>query len=755
MALRSERARDAVALAVCVGAGCLFLLPSTFGRALYLDDITNLFYPLMWHYGQGLHQGELPLWSARLFGGYPAHAAGQTAMCYPPHLLLYSLFTPLTAFKLTYLLHFALAAAGMFLFCRAEGCGRWGALVGGLLWGLNGMAVAHTVHANYLPAFAWMGWMLTAARAWLLPRSRPAGLAAGAALLGLLFLSAHPQMALLAVVALAAYVLVGVRPGRPASESLPLAARLGRLALVLGGGLALAAVQLVPEIFYAREAPRAGAAAMPGFLTAGAFTLRDLPRLLLPNLWGTPTDGSWGRPDFEFWETCAGIGVTGFGLAAVRLWQRGLDRLAWFGLALIVAGALLVPGGRSPISAALSHVPPFDLFRCPGRFAFWLVLGATCLAAAGADSLARGTARLGRGPAALVLLALAAALLWRIAARGTPGPGLWSRPEAWAGLLAAAVFAFACWALPTFPTACRLGPLAVALGAELLLFAFSFAVTVPDAALTEAPASASLFVTGPLYDRLRMHLVEGESRIGGPIPTDFAANPRRLTTGLATTYGVVPLFAGEAGGLTPRRALAANEALRSAAARALAGDEGSQHRFGTLCSRLNIGWVLSPRRCPDPTMPLVTTDCGLRLYRNPGARPLCYATSVFAETEGQFEPPEDLPAQQLIPGRLVRETPSSAAWDFVVPRRCLVVFCQTMDPGWEALVDGQPAPVVRADKFCVGVFVPPGRHQVAFRYVSDWFRLGLRVSLATLALLVGWVWWSRRRRSSPQGEPST
>ena len=57
----------------------------------------------------------------------------------------------------------------------------------------------------------------------------------------------------------------------------------------------------------------------------------------------------------------------------------------------------------------------------------------------------------------------------------------------------------------------------------------------------------------------------------------------------------------------------------------------------------------------------------------------------------------------------------------------------TYDTGWRARVDGQPAPIVRADGLFRAVRVAAGRHVVEFVYRPRAFFAGLAVSLAALA----------------------
>jgi len=53
-------------------------------------------------------------------------------------------------------------------------------------------------------------------------------------------------------------------------------------------------------------------------------------------------------------------------------------------------------------------------------------------------------------------------------------------------------------------------------------------------------------------------------------------------------------------------------------------------------------------------------------------------------------------------------------------------------PGWEAEVDGAPAPIERADLYFRAVYLTPGTHEITFTYAPSSARVGLGLSLAAL-----------------------
>ena len=76
----------------------------------------------------------------------------------------------------------------------------------------------------------------------------------------------------------------------------------------------------------------------------------------------------------------------------------------------------------------------------------------------------------------------------------------------------------------------------------------------------------------------------------------------------------------------------------------------------------------------------------------------------------------------------------------------LAVFSEVYyDKGWQAYIDGKPAPHFRADYLLRAMKVPEGKHTIEFKFHPNSYFMGEKVSMASslmlllLALGTGWM----------------
>jgi hypothetical protein len=144
---RSLLLHRTVAPALLVVAVCLWNWPVFAGRQPAGGDVTTFFSPLMTSYARSLAEGQWPpLWDDHWGYGFPALAESQMGVFYPPHILLFGVLAPATAYSINLLLHVLLAALFAYLAGRTLGLGPMGAGLCGLVFFAGDFFTIHAPH---------------------------------------------------------------------------------------------------------------------------------------------------------------------------------------------------------------------------------------------------------------------------------------------------------------------------------------------------------------------------------------------------------------------------------------------------------------------------------------------------------------------------------------------------------------------------------------------------------------------------------
>jgi hypothetical protein len=108
-----------------------------FGKTLFYRDISIFGYPTVNYVVNSLHSGEFPLWNPALFSGAPQMATVQPPLFYP-NIILFFLFPYHIALSLALIIHYFLAGLGVYLIGKYWKFNNTSALLGGLVFALNG-----------------------------------------------------------------------------------------------------------------------------------------------------------------------------------------------------------------------------------------------------------------------------------------------------------------------------------------------------------------------------------------------------------------------------------------------------------------------------------------------------------------------------------------------------------------------------------------------------------------------------------------
>ena len=143
----------------------------------------------------------------------------------------------------------------------------------------------------------------------------------------------------------------------------------------------------------------------------------------------------------------------------------------------------------------------------------------------------------------------------------------------------------------------------------------------------------------------------------------------------------------------------------------------------------------------------------------PDARAACDALAAgkFDLQEAAAAEASDPAAKELAdlaPGRVLQEVSrieygadgNSLLVELRSERAALLVVSDAWYPGWRATVNGRDAPIARVNAAFRGVRVPAGKSVVEMQFKPWTVRLGILVSLATLAAALLWLLFTRRAR---------
>lgn len=634
----------------------------------------------------------LPFWRSDQLVGYPALSNPQATYLYPPVLAL-AWLPPARAVGILFALHFAIAGLGGYWLARELRLGLSARVFLALGCAFQVKLILAT-YAGWLPVVPVISWLPGLLAAWIGALRRPGiGPLLAVAATGALALSAgSPQLVfylvLVCLPAVAAEAIHGWARG--ARQALA-----GPLRLAAGGVLAVgvAAVVWLP---LAGDAPLLSRAD-----TSYEFLLgeRGLPpaRLLTlfhPEILGTPLDDSYAG--VELWEDLAYFGIVPLAYAVAGLvfgWRRRDVRLVAAGFAL----ALLLSSDTPILRGLHALVPGFDLFRLPGRFLFVASLLGISLGALGVDELSRrgpsGLGRLARLVLPLALFAMLAEGLYYVDRYLDTAPVAEVVPETdYARLFA------------DDPDLFRVAPI----GRATLNYGWAAHSGLSLVSGID-PFNLSHYVA--YFDLLRIGRSLGGVRVWNDLDT-----VRRLDmlAALNVKYLVAPAPLG-----LPEDIARLVRKLADQPEFVLYRGLGRVDLYVyELVDRLaRVFWVEAAVGAADESHLFSLLS---RLDLRKAAAVLDPSLTVQHFTAGADE---RLRVVAAAPGRLEFEAQAET--------RRFAVVSEIWHPGWKARIDGQPAPILRADGALMGLWIPEGVHEVVLSFRPLYWSTARGITLAS------------------------
>jgi hypothetical protein len=682
-----------------------------------------------------LDHGEWPLWNPMQYMGVPLLANCQSAVLYPPRLL-HAFLDLDTATSLFFLFKLFLCGMTAYICGRGLGMGIWASRFLSVAWAIG----AYNFVWTYWPlpdVSAWMPIVFLGAETILMGKYRRGffTLALGGALL---LLAGHPETAFTMALGVGIYFVLRLIMDRQWGRGLAL-----RLAAAAGAwalALCVTAPQLLPFLEYLLHSStlfeRHEAAHAPPLDEIGVATF------FVPKFFGTTSENTyWGNRDTNRHFMVYPAIVTWICLALIAggpLRDRLLRRRF---IAAVIPGVfgLLLAFGVEPFGK-LNHYPPFNAL-IPSYNICFLVFAMPLFAAWTIDRRfdARHHWRSLIAPAAVVLVGLAVVgLVFATNSGYIRLSGMTAYMNA--QFVKAALITIATAVVLVLACVKRLGvagkmAVTVLLAVDLLLAGQHLNPTLPR---------SMVYPDTELITHLQ----------GLPQPTRTGFTEAGIPSGMATTFLIEEPLGYD--GLYPARIVRYMNTLGREVWNAMEPVYGSEQYL-----RIPRMDAIFPTDHASDWEKTVTLD-GVEVWKNTDAFPRAFLVpqvEVEPDLETMFErmkDPDFDPAQIVL-----AEAPLSVAFEGLdttldgsaeVTRRttahveiqyrsnqpAALVLSDAYYPGWQAYIDGEPAPMFPAYHAFRGLIVPAGEHLVEYRYEPWTFRVGLAMSVA--AMLGVWVY---------------
>ena len=737
-----------LALVLIAAAAAYVIQERTILGLLPAYDLYAYFYPKVLYALDSLGDGGKGLlWNPYQNCGQPFFAVSQTGLLYPPYAL-FLILDPAWALRGVLFVHLVLGGVGAYLLGRELGAGRGAALVGALTFEMGGAMLQLTISSpTHCAPYAWLPMAMWCCERLLRVPALDRALAL-AAVLAVMLLPGMPQTVFFAYQLIALRVLWEL-----VTRPLPSRGRL--LAWVLFAmvlPVALAAVQLFPELEVARESIRSGSLTareispyrhtqLRALLAAIARRSVEQPFLLVPCLIGVAT----------FFDA--------------RLRRRG----SYYAIAGALAVTLAM-GSGSPLYDLYSHLPGARLFRQPGRFLWIASFCLSPLTALGSESLAaakrslawpRKAAALGALLVPLLLLRaltpdgflpsewLAALAVLLVAAIGLSR----QRRAAWLPLLLLAALLLQLHQPRPFGTMFLYPTTAPNYGAHAELF---------DALRARVEPTSRLYLVAPHAWKNAFTFIDKTASVLR-VPAVFDYEPL-----VAQRYAELQVRM-----LSGRSMLSRNDAIYSAPRLSPNLNRRLLNLTGARYLVVAPPYASDAERL-DPPLRKIEIPGELAVFENPQAFPRAFFVPkvVVVSKPPQLlerlaagdddlrqvallerEPPSGFAGAagtgESAAVRWQRSDPEEIAIEVDAPSRGFLVLTDQYFPGWDATVNDRPASIQRADHAFRLVELPAGHSRVEFRYRPRSLLYGAVTSaLAALAAAAALLRAARRRASS-------
>lgn len=341
---------------------------------------------------QSLRSGHgFPQWNPFLQGGLPYIAAMHGDIFYPTFLLRMIMPTDM-AMTWEFVIHLFLAGLFTYLFLRAWAFGFWPSLIGGLAYMMGGAVagLASPGHDGklFVEALTPLGLLLVTRG---VRDGRNWAWGTFAIVVGLAFLSPHPQLFEYFLILAGCFALFAAFATHPVTGKLPTDVAIRRLGIALGCvviGCLIGAVQYWPSLIeYKPWSPRAGGHSWAD-ATSYSYPIEEILNWYWPQFSGI-LDNYWGQNGIHLHSDYFGVIVLLLAGAAFGASERAKFRRFWWITGLV--SLIWAFGGFTPFyHVIMALVPMTKYLRAPSTMIYVTSLSVAVLVAIGVERIAMG-----------------------------------------------------------------------------------------------------------------------------------------------------------------------------------------------------------------------------------------------------------------------------------------------------------------------------------------------------------------------------
>lgn len=325
----------------------------------------------------------IPWWNPYIHNGFTFHSIACGQFFYP-FTLLHLIMPVLSAFTVNYMVHVFLAGAGMFFFLKSLRLPSVSAFISGIIFMFCSFTPSNIYNGHFaqLDTFIWLPWYFYAFEKAISSQGKNVYkyTILGAMFVTLSLLAGHWQFVVMGLAALLFYaIFVGIWNWFDGEGFNDCIKPIGILLAFVIGGTLLAAAQVIPTLIDMNYTIRSAGEATYDVVAGYPFRIMDIITFL--------------APFFEnrvHWEDAGYMGVLPLFLAfyalVINVAPKQRRKIVFF-LCLAIFALLLSFGNQSPFYAIHYFLKPLRTFRVPARFiAFWM-FGLSILSAYGFDGL--------------------------------------------------------------------------------------------------------------------------------------------------------------------------------------------------------------------------------------------------------------------------------------------------------------------------------------------------------------------------------